>query len=315
MGTKDLWQSDYFDDKKRFADMMNGAFFQGKQVIDAKDLEEADPKLVYHGKNDEAVSVIRDKVYRWKGQYISIFVLENQSYVDYRMVFRVMLEEAVSYIKQQKRAYRKRKEAGYKFNENEFLSQMRKGEKYQPVITLIVYLGTNQRWDGAKFLHEMLDVSEEWKPFVTNHRLNLFDYHEYEDFSFFKTENRIIFELLSCANDEMKMEKIIKQNQYMLDKETAGAIIGMLGIHVNIDKIMINTEEGVRCDMCKAWDDHKERGRREGHKEEEKEGLVSLVNILSTIFSDFETIYTKIVSEEKYCNVSREQVEKYYYAK
>lgn len=170
---------------------------------------------------------------------------------------------------------------------------MRKGQKYQPVITLVLYLGTNQKWDGAKLLHEMLDISEEWKPFVTNHKLNLFDYNDYEDFSFFKTENRIIFELLACATDEIKMEKIIKKNKYMLDEETAREIIGMLGIKVNINEVMINTEEGVRYDMCEAWDDHKERGRKEGRTEEEKEGLASLVNILSTIFSDFEIIYGK----------------------
>ena len=313
MGTKDLWQSDYFDDKNRFADVINGAFFQGKQIIKAEELEEMDPKVVHHDKNDETINIIRDKVYQWKGQPISVLVLENQSYVDYRMVFRVMLEEAVSYIKQQKRAYKKWKEAGYTFadDSNEFLSQMRKGEKYQPVITLILYLGTNQKWDGAKYLYEMLNIGDEWKPFVTNHRLNLFDYHEYEDFSFFKTENRIIFELLSCATDESKMEKIIMKNNYLLDRETIRAIIGMLGIKVNIDKITVNTEEGARYSMCKAWDDHKERGRIE----EEKEGLVSLVNILSTIFNDFETIYNKIVSEKKYSNVTREQLEQYYCAK
>ena len=30
MGKKDLWQSDYFDDKERFADMINGVMFDGK---------------------------------------------------------------------------------------------------------------------------------------------------------------------------------------------------------------------------------------------------------------------------------------------
>lgn len=323
MGKKDLWQSDYFDNKERFADMINGAFFKGEQVISAEELEEVDSKLVHHEKNEEAVSVIRDKVYRWRGQNVSICVLENQSYVDYRMVFRVMLEEAVSYIKQQKRVYRKWKEAGYSFDKNEFLSQMRKEEKYTPVITLILYLETEQEWDGAKSLYEILEIDEEWKPFVTNHKMNLFDYHEYEDFSFFKTENRIIFELLSCAKDEIKMEKIIKKNQYILDKETIKAILGMLGIKVNLNKIRIKTQEGVRYDMCKAWDDHKESGRREGRREGRQEGrqeglqegLISLVNILSTIFSDFDTIYNKIISDKKYQNVTREQVEKYYYAK
>ena len=59
----------------------------------------------------------------------------------------------------------------------------------------------------------------------------------------------------------------------------------------------------------------KDQGIREGRKEGREEGLCSLVNILSTIFSDFETIYSKIISEKKYQNVTREQVEKYYYAK
>lgn len=191
------------------------------------------------------------------------------------------------------------------------MSQMRKDEKYTPVITLILYLGTGQEWDGAKSLYEMLEIKEEMKPFVTNYKLNIFDYHEYKDFSIFKTENRIIFELLSCAKDEVKMEKIIRKNKYMLDKNTIKAILGMLGIKVNLNRIMTKTEEGVRFDMCKAWDDHKESGRLE----EQKEGLNSLVNILSTIFSDFDTIYEKIISDKKYQNITREQLEKYYYVK
>lgn len=108
---------------------------------------------------------------------------------------------------------------------------------------------------------------------------------------------------------------LFKKNQYILDKESIKAILGMLGIKVNLNKIRIKTQEGVWYDMCKAWDDHKESGRQEGCQEEQKEGLISLVNILSTIFSDFDTIYNKIISDKKYQNVTREQVEKYYYVK
>jgi len=315
MGKKDLWQSDYFDDKRRFADMINGAFFKGEQIMDAEELEEVDSKLVYHEKNGEAVNIIRDKVYKWKGQHVSICVLENQSYVDYRMVFRVMLEEAVSYIKQQKRAYKKWVDAGYKFEGAELLSQMRKKEKYTPVITLILYLGTEQEWDGAKSLYEMIEMGEELKPFVTDHKLNLFDYHEYKDFSIFKTENRIIFELLSCAKDKAKMEKVIRENQYILDKETAKALLGMLGIKVNLNKIMVKTEKGVRFSMCKAIDDIKESGRREGERETLKKGLKAMIDSLKKFSQDLEEIYNAVIENEVYKNVTREQVEKLYYAK
>ncbi len=315
MGKNDLWQSDYFDDKKRFADMFNGVLFKGEQIMNVEELEEVDSKLIHHEKNGDVVNVIRDKVYRWRGQQVSLCVLESQSYVDYRMIFRVMLEEAVSYIKQQKRTYQKWKESGYRFDKNEFLSQMRKEEKYTPVITLILYLGTEQEWDGPKSLYEMLEIPEELKPFVTNYKLNLFDYHRYTDFSFFKTENRIIFELLSCAKDKIKMENIIRKNQYILDKETTKAILGMLGIKVNLNKIMVKTEEGIKFSMCKAIDDLKESERREGRREEKKDGLSALVNILSSILTDPDAIYDKIISEKKYQNVTREQIEKLYYAK
>ena len=49
--------------------------------------------------------------------------------MDYRMIFRIMLEEALSYLKQQKDVYKKWTEAGYKFNSDEFLSRMPKGGK------------------------------------------------------------------------------------------------------------------------------------------------------------------------------------------
>lgn len=315
MGKKDLWQSDYFDDKRRFADIFNGAFFKGEQILNAEELEEIDSKLVHHEKSGETVNIIRDKVYKWKGQQMSICVLENQSYVDYRMIFRVMLEEAVSYIKQQKRVYRKWKKVGYKFDKNEFLSQMRKEEKYMPVITLILYLGTEQKWDGAKSLYDMLEIGEELKPFVTNHKLNLFDYHEYSDFSFFRTENKIIFELLSCAKDKIKMERIIRKNKYILDCETTKTILGMLGIEIDLNNIMINTEEGVRFDMCRAWDDHKESGRQEGEKETLKKSLKVLVNSLKKFSLDFEAVYNIVVENELYTEISKEQVKYYYYAK
>ena len=115
------------------------------------------------------------------------------------------------------------------------------------------------------------------------------------------------------------MEKVIRENQYILDKETAKAILEMLGIKVNLNRIMVKTKEGVRYSMCKAIDDLKESGRREGRREgkreEQKEGLRSLVNILASMLPDLDTIYDKIISEKKYQNVTREQVEQLYYAK
>lgn len=41
MGQRDLYQSDFYEDKNRFADIFNGALFKGKEVMKL-DLETAD---------------------------------------------------------------------------------------------------------------------------------------------------------------------------------------------------------------------------------------------------------------------------------
>ena len=198
------------------------------------------------------------------------------------MVFRIMLEESVSYIKQQKRVFKEWKETGYKFEGDEFLSQMRKEEKFIPVITLILYLGKEKAWDGAKSLYELLEIKEELKPFVTNHKINVFDYHDDKDFSRFKTDNRFLFELLSNSEDKNKTEEIIKKylDDYSLDEEVAQAIFGMLDIREDIDKYKKKTEKGDVVNMCKAWEEQKESGRREGRQEEKEKNLKCIMKNL-----------------------------------
>ena len=39
MGQRDLYQSDFYEDKNRFADIFNGALFKGKEVMKSEDLE------------------------------------------------------------------------------------------------------------------------------------------------------------------------------------------------------------------------------------------------------------------------------------
>ena len=53
-------------------------------------------------------------------------------------------------------------------------------------------------------------------------------------------------------------------------------------------------------------------GLEEGRAEAYKAGLVSLINILTSILPDFDAVYDKIVSDEKYKDIKREEVMQYY---
>lgn len=175
--------------------------------------------------------------------------------------------EDLSYEKQFKtleREYRHQGLIGEK--ENLAWSELAKKARFVPVILIVIYYGLDKAWDGAKCLFDMLNMDEELEPYVTNYKMNLFDYHDYEDFSFFKTENRELFEILSCAKDEKKMNELLMENldRYKhLAVDAVETIFTLTGIDLSIlDNI--KDEEAEVVDMCKALDDHKEAGRQEG---------------------------------------------------
>lgn len=292
MGQQDLYQSDFYEDKGRFADVFNGVLFGGKEVMKPEELETEDSVIVGMPKKRNLKKRICDKIRRWKGRYVSIMVLENQSYVDYRMVLRVMESEVIGYDKQRRESYQRKRSQGVKFSSDEYLSRMKKGQKYIPIITLVLYVGKEKLWDGSRSLYEMLEIDEEIKPFVNDFKLNLFDYHDYKDFSMFKTENRLLFEMLANAKDKKRMLGILKRHNHLgeVDEVSARAILGVLNVKIDITKILKKDENGREVyDMCQAFEDYKEdgrklglkQGRREGKKEGKKEGelMMALKNV------------------------------------
>lgn len=267
MGQKDLTQNDYLNDKVRFADMCNGILFQGKDIIRPEELQELGEDIVYLEEKRRR-KVIPDKVRLWRGLYLAVISVENQTKVDYRMVFRMMKEEAVSYERQwneRERELRRRGALGKKTR----LCWYGKNEKFTPVIPIVIYYGTDKKWDGATCLYDMLNMDLSLAPFVMDYKLNLFDYHECKDFSIFTTENRELFEVLSCARSKKKMKALVCDNAERYEELTydaAKTIYDIAGIDVTLMKEIRDDEREV-ANMCKAWDDHKKDGIKEGIKE------------------------------------------------
>ena len=264
MGQKDLAQSDYFNDKVRFADACNGILFQGKEIIRPEELQETDAEMVYR-EEEKRRKIIPDIVRMWKGIYIAILSVENQTKVDYKMIFRIMKAEAVNYERQWDEREKEYRRVGL-LHEKAKLCWVGKDEKFIPVITIVIYYGTDKKWDGVTCLYDMLDMDKELEPYISNYRMNLFDYHDCEDFSIFKTENRILFEMLSCSQDKTSMRKLLeeKRNQYKnVDGATIRTIFDIIGIKYS-SKMRAKIEEEE--DMCKAWDEMMEDERQAGRE-------------------------------------------------
>jgi len=285
MGKQDDFQSHYFENKKRFADIYNGCLFGGKELMKPEDLEEADSVIVLPSLQTKATKIIADKVRKWKGYYASVIILESQSYIDYRMVLRAMKDDLANYEKQRAQAYQDFLDSGQEPSSHERLSRTPKDLKLIPCITLVIYVGTDEPWDGKTELYEFLDIAEELKPYVSNYRFNLYDYHEHKDFSVFKTENRYLFETLARSEDKENMMQYLEQSplQNTNDPDIVTAILGCIGKKMSKkDLKRIQDKETGGYDMCKALRDMIDEGRNEGRNEGVLEGTIrTLYNLIN----------------------------------
>ena len=85
--------------------------------------------------------------------------------------------------------------------DNRIRSQDRDVAKYwqkYPVITLVLYLGYETRWNCPKTLFECLNIDERIKPYVNDFKINLYEiaYLEREKISLFKSDFRILADYL-----------------------------------------------------------------------------------------------------------------------
>ena len=274
MGTKDVCQSNYLDDPVRFADQVNGALFGGRQVVMAQALEETDPVAGYQRKEGgrrKNYRAMADKTYFWKDKLIRIITVENQNYVDYRMVLRNMLSESIGYHKQWRRLRARHEQRGdLTDHADEYLSGMKKDEKFFPIITLVVYFGTEHAWDGAKSLYELLHIDDEMKPYVSDYKLNLYDCMAHESFAEYRTGLRQVFEMVRFGKDKEKLKKIMEESAEAyssIDSETREMIEVMANVKITEEYGHTVHENGVeerRYDMCQAILEMIEDGRMEG---------------------------------------------------
>ena len=141
MGKPDVYESDYLENAEIFADLISGVLYQGEQVVKPQALKEQDGEL-RSIQSGGVKKTVRDKVRLWNGNTIlAIFAVENQTKVDYHMVLRAMLAESMAYEKQWKKRKKELEQENGSVTADEFISGMRKEEKFTPVITVVVYYG------------------------------------------------------------------------------------------------------------------------------------------------------------------------------
>ena len=272
MQEKDITQKMLERHNDVFSDIVNVLLFGGKRVVEEETLFDAvtDSALKIDGR---VRFQDRDVAKYWKDSQINIalFGIENQTTPNKLMPFRVISYDGTEYGKQSR-------------TENI-------DKKKYPVISLVLYLGFEQKWLYPKNLLGIIDVDEKLRPYVNDYKINLFEiaYLDRETIDSFKSDFWILADYLY----QMRVNR-----NYVADKKSIGHIEELLMLmsamtgDKRFEDIIDEANKKEVVNMCEVLDIVEargiekgiERGREEGIEKGREEGA-DLISRLNTILA------------------------------
>ena len=282
MADKDTVTKEYMQDNEVFADAFNFYMFDGEQVIKPEELHPLDTTAIALPFGDDSPSKPVQK-YRDVLKYIAAMADENAAYVIYglelqpaihfAMPVRNMLYDAIQYANQvEKTAKVHRKNKDKADTNDEFLSGFYKEDKLIPVITLVIYFGSDE-WDAPKSIYDMLSVKDtRILKFVQDYKLNLIAPASIpdEDFEKFHTELKQALKYVKYSSDKNRLKQMVDEDESYshISRKTADMINIVTGSELEYEtgKDEVN--------MCKAIQGIKEDARLEGRLEGARENSI-----------------------------------------
>lgn len=261
----------YWSDNEQFADIFNAVLFEGKQVIRPEELEEVDTEessVLEHRDYAESIKASRDNIKVSKrstafGVELVMLGMESQEHIHYAMPMRVMGYDYGIYKKQYDRNARKY-QTSKGLQEDEYLSRMRKTDRFTPVITLVVYYGENP-WDGAVSLHGMLNIPEEMKAFVNDYKILLVEARK-NDLMFHNVRNVDFFNLLEILLDksrplnEIRNKAIDYAREHSVEKTVIMTVAGATNCKIDYNLL----DKKGDADMCTVFEATRVEGEAKG---------------------------------------------------
>ena len=218
----------------------------------------------------ETLSRARDVVKKAAhGVDFVIMGIENQRKTHYGMPLRVMIYDALGYLKEYQEISRKHREAGDKASAEEFLSGLHKEDRLHPIISIVIYYN-EKPWDGPKSLRDMIvDMPEKLGRVFSDYRMNLLQVGESGKYRFGNEEVQIIFETARYiyGGEFDKVRRLLKEKIVAPD---VGAMIGVMTDSDLLVQEALESKGGMN--MCTALERLEERGREAGRIEGREEG-------------------------------------------
>ncbi|MBR4370747.1 MAG: hypothetical protein IKS92_06840, partial [Victivallales bacterium] len=281
MGRKDMAAKALMRRDEEFADAFNTLFRRAGFSVDARSLVERNPETVVpvgwrrSGWMARANDIVNEGIVRRLGNTDCVLMcLENQSEAALDMPLRNLLSAGGRWeVCRERREERNLAEKRLK-DDAEFLSGLRHGELLPPVVVMALYLG-RKPWSGPMRLQDMVDVrNPDLRAFMADCPTNvvsLVDLREDEVWGM-RSHLRPMSWLLRTQDDDGEMLRRVREDPLFRDAPSVlyRAFNQLTGADLSVPR------QKEHNDMCLAIEKMKEKGRREGRKDEHEKSLKAL---------------------------------------
>ena len=153
MGQTDITEKILEDYNDVFADIINGLIFNGEQRILPESLENTQVHSQYKAEDGKVHELERDVAKYWKDKKVELAIcgIENQSSVEKNMPFRIIGYDGASYRSQ----------------------LLEKRKEILPVMTIVLYFGTNRHWYGKKNIKGLMKIPEELNDYINDYEMKV----------------------------------------------------------------------------------------------------------------------------------------------
>ena len=282
MAEKDLTEKILEDYPDVFADIYNALVFNGKQVIKDSELSESMVHSQYKADDRKVHEMERDTVKRWGRDNVVLAILgvENQSKPEKLMASRVIGYDGASYRAQTLRIDAEKRELK-KLHKEKKISDAAYIERLEavdgriaPVVTIVLYFGTGQRWTAPRSLKELLDIPDGLEPFVNDYRIHVFEvaWLTDEQIESMNSDFKVIARFF--RDKRLGVDTITKDETKIKHVHEALKLLSAFTGDSRYEEL-IGSEDGEEVDsMCEIMDRAVNRGRNEGRNEGQTELIV-----------------------------------------
>ncbi|MDD2980265.1 MAG: Rpn family recombination-promoting nuclease/putative transposase [Hespellia sp.] len=310
MGKADDGVVDFMADPVRYADVVNHGLFAGNPVIDPLKLSELDSV----SREIPGIQKIRDIKRLYKDEAIFLVIgVEAQMHIHYAMPLRNLIYDAQTYEGQRKKiAKQHTKDKDLKLDE--WLSSFSREDKLLPVITLVVYYGT-EPWDGPRTLHEMLAVSKElavYQPLMMNYQLNLLEVMKIQNLDTYSDDLKMVFGFVKYQKDKEALWEFVNQNQELFTNvplDTCRAIEAVANTKEITEYMSREKEKEEGVNVCEALRGIREDGREEGREEGAIGNRIELIRKKKQKNLDIKTIAEHVEESEEFVGLISQLIE------